>query len=97
MKGTEQRWLKACGDHRLPKIKATRHKFIAHVGEPDKEDENPSYKELLDFARETAAIMEGLAVAVGFSMIGGLAGETEKFRSGAGKFWDPWSDNNGGL
>ena len=64
----ETRWIRACGDYRLPKITSTRHKFIAHISEPDKNLKIPTYKELFDFARETALIMEQLALAAGVSL-----------------------------
>ncbi len=88
----ESRWKKSCGDHRLSKIVTARHKFIAHLGEPAEEDEVPKFKELFDFARDTAAIMEQLALAIGFTMNGGLSNEIETFFESAKKFWAPWSN-----
>jgi hypothetical protein len=91
------RWDRACGDHRLSKITSTRHKFIAHIGEPDKDVEIPTYKELFDFARETALLMEQLALAAGVNMSGGgIPNETRLFAEAAKKFWSPWANGHSG-
>jgi hypothetical protein len=87
----ESRWKKCCGDTRLSKIEHARHKFIAHLGRPNAKIEVPKYRELFDFARETAAIMEHLALAAGFTMNGGLSAERETFAESAKIFWAPWT------
>jgi hypothetical protein len=86
----EQLWLRNCGDHRLEKLIATRHKFIAHLGEPDKNLPMPSYKDLFDFGRETATMMEHFAKAIGVTIEGGLEGENTKFEKSAQQYWKPW-------
>lgn len=94
-KKAESEWLRGCGDHRLPDIISTRHKFIAHLGEPDKDAAIPTYKDLFDFARKTASIMELFANSVGVAGSADLSQEKESFKKSADQFWKPWSDKSG--
>ncbi len=60
-------WSKLLGDHRLPILKHSRDKYLAHWAEPNEGVPRPTIKELFDFSFETAELMQLFLHATGAS------------------------------
>lgn len=83
----DKQWIKCRGDHRLPRIKESRDKFTAHLGEP-KEIPDATYTDLFAFGAETAKAMELLALATGIAVKG--LDTDPALASAPDAFWKPW-------
>jgi AbiU2 len=83
----DAQWIKCKADERLPKVKNFRDKYTAHLGEPE-DIEDATYKELFEFAAETAKAKELLALATGVSTKSVLT--DPELTAVAEIFWRPW-------
>ena len=83
-------WDKLRSDHRLPILKHSRNKYLAHWGEPNEDTPKPTIKELFDFAHETAELMQVLVNATGATN-DTLERHKTDFKKSAENFWAPWN------
>jgi hypothetical protein len=90
MDAFDAQWLKCKQDERLPKIKAFRDKYTAHLGEPE-EIQEATYVELFEFGVETAKSMELLALAANVATK--RVSSDPSLTASAQAFWRPWKSS----
>lgn len=90
LKHAEDTWSLCRSDQRLQQIEHFRHKYTAHLGEPDEEIPIPTYKDLFDYARETTKVMQALVHLSGVNTHD-LRDWNEEIKGSADEFWKPWT------
>jgi hypothetical protein len=85
----EAHFAKCNGDHRQAQITHFRHKYTAHLGEPE-DIETPAYADVFAFGALTAECMELLALATGVAVKPISSDPTVV--SCAEAFWKPWKE-----
>lgn len=84
-------WSRLLGDHRLPVLKHSRDKYLAHWAEPNEGTPKPTIKELFDFSSETAELMQLLLHATGAAN-DNLERHKTDFKKSAENFWAHWKE-----
>ena len=85
----EATWSLCRHDNRLGPIEHFRHKYTAHLGEPDGDIPLPKYEELFAFAADTTKVMAALAKLTGVKN-DDLSDFDDEIAAAAKAFWKPW-------
>jgi len=85
----EAHFAKCHGDHRQARIIHFRHKYTAHLGEPE-DIATPAYTDIFAFGALTAECMELFALATGVAVKPISSDPTVV--SCAEEFWKPWKE-----